>query len=180
MSGEAELPTCFGTSRLACYGLWASVPLIFTIIYSTAALFTPQFCGLVSECHTNDCCELPALIVIVTNSNSPRMQLMLNHPTVLMNDWWLHCTIGMWFYNMFYFGCRVSAAPCRDRSVKKKREISEEEKQEIRESFDLFDSDKDHLIDYHELKVASTHWNKATERCSNFTNPLISTGWSYL
>lgn len=49
----------------------------------------------------------------------------------------------------------MSAAPRRDRSVKKKREISEEEKQEIRESFDLFDSDKDQLIDYHELKVGN-------------------------
>ncbi|GFO46769.1 centrin-3 [Plakobranchus ocellatus] len=37
---------------------------------------------------------------------------------------------------------------------KKKRELAEEQKQEIREAFDLFDTDKDRAIDYHELKVA--------------------------
>jgi len=33
-------------------------------------------------------------------------------------------------------------------------EISEEQKQEIKEAFDLFDSEKTGKIDYHELKVA--------------------------
>jgi centrin-3 len=33
-------------------------------------------------------------------------------------------------------------------------ELSEEQKQEIKEAFELFDSDKDNAIDYHELKVA--------------------------
>ncbi|XP_039265674.1 centrin-3-like [Styela clava] len=37
---------------------------------------------------------------------------------------------------------------------KKRREISEEQKQEIKEAFELFDTDKDKFIDYHELKVA--------------------------
>ena len=36
---------------------------------------------------------------------------------------------------------------------RKKRELSEEQKQEIREAFELFDTDKDRAIDYHELKV---------------------------
>ncbi|CAB3998364.1 Centrin-3 [Paramuricea clavata] len=36
----------------------------------------------------------------------------------------------------------------------KRRELGEEQKQEIREAFDLFDTDKDKAIDYHELKVA--------------------------
>eukprot|EP00112_Aurelia_sp_Birch-Aquarium-sp1_P001086 Seg1111.2 transcript_id=Seg1111.2/GoldUCD/mRNA.D3Y31 product=Centrin-3 protein_id=Seg1111.2/GoldUCD/D3Y31 len=40
------------------------------------------------------------------------------------------------------------------RSKSKRRELSEEHKQEIREAFDLFDTDKDNAIDYHELKVA--------------------------
>ena len=41
-----------------------------------------------------------------------------------------------------------------DKSKKKrKRELAEEQKQEIREAFDLFDTDKDRAIDYHELKV---------------------------
>ena len=37
---------------------------------------------------------------------------------------------------------------------RKRREITEEQRQEIREAFELFDTDKDMSIDYHELKVA--------------------------
>lgn len=37
--------------------------------------------------------------------------------------------------------------------LKRRRELTDEQKQEIKEAFDLFDSDKDRLIDYHELKV---------------------------
>ena len=33
-------------------------------------------------------------------------------------------------------------------------EISDEQKQEIKEAFELFDTDKDGCVDYHELKVA--------------------------
>lgn len=36
---------------------------------------------------------------------------------------------------------------------KKKRELTEEQKEEIKDAFDLFDTDKDKAIDYHELKV---------------------------
>lgn len=36
----------------------------------------------------------------------------------------------------------------------KRRELGEDQKQEIKEAFDLFDTDKDRAIDYHELKVA--------------------------
>jgi len=36
---------------------------------------------------------------------------------------------------------------------RKRRELSEEQKQEIVEAFNLFDTDKDQAIDYHELKV---------------------------
>ncbi|EDV25270.1 Centrin-3 [Trichoplax sp. H2] len=36
----------------------------------------------------------------------------------------------------------------------KRRELTEEQKQEIKEAFELFDTDKDRAIDYHELKVA--------------------------
>ena len=39
------------------------------------------------------------------------------------------------------------------RSKSKRRELSDEHKQEIRDAFDLFDTDKDNAIDYHELKV---------------------------
>jgi len=34
------------------------------------------------------------------------------------------------------------------------RELSDDQRLEIREAFDLFDTDKDGAIDYHELKVA--------------------------
>ena len=37
---------------------------------------------------------------------------------------------------------------------KKRTELTEEQKQEIKEAFDLFDTDKTGTIDYHELKVA--------------------------
>ncbi|CAH1789816.1 unnamed protein product [Owenia fusiformis] len=37
---------------------------------------------------------------------------------------------------------------------RKRRELGEEQKQEIKEAFELFDTDKDRAIDYHELKVA--------------------------
>jgi centrin-3 len=37
---------------------------------------------------------------------------------------------------------------------RKRRELTEDHKQEIREAFELFDTDKDGAIDYHELKVA--------------------------
>ncbi|XP_062870016.1 centrin-3 isoform X2 [Trichomycterus rosablanca] len=37
---------------------------------------------------------------------------------------------------------------------KKRRELTDEQKEEIKETFELFDTDKDKEIDYHELKVA--------------------------
>lgn len=42
----------------------------------------------------------------------------------------------------------------KGRNRKRRRELTEEQKQEIKEAFDLFDTDKDQAIDYHELKVA--------------------------
>ncbi len=44
---------------------------------------------------------------------------------------------------------------CRDLNKRRgrKRDLTEEQKQEIKESFELFDTDKDGAIDYHELKV---------------------------
>ena len=38
---------------------------------------------------------------------------------------------------------------------RKKRQLSEEQKQEIKEAFELFDTDKDGTIDYYEMKVHS-------------------------
>ena len=42
---------------------------------------------------------------------------------------------------------------------RKRRELSEEQKQEILEAFNLFDTDKDQAIDYHELKVYHYYLN---------------------
>jgi len=41
----------------------------------------------------------------------------------------------------------------RKPGVRKRRELTEEQKQQMHEAFDLFDTDKDGAIDYHELKV---------------------------
>ena len=49
------------------------------------------------------------------------------------------------------------------RSKSKRRELSEEHKQEIREAFDLFDTDKDNAIDYHELKVSEVNGPKVSK-----------------
>ena len=43
---------------------------------------------------------------------------------------------------------------------RRRRELSDEQKQEIVEAFNLFDTDKDQALDYHELKVS----NPATDR----------------
>lgn len=40
-----------------------------------------------------------------------------------------------------------------ENNKKKRRELTDEQKDEIREAFELFDTDKDKEIDYHELKV---------------------------
>ena len=37
---------------------------------------------------------------------------------------------------------------------RKKRELTDLERQEIQEAFCLFDTDNDEMLDYHELKVA--------------------------
>ncbi|KAF9040203.1 Ca2+-binding EF-hand superfamily protein [Hymenopellis radicata] len=47
-----------------------------------------------------------------------------------------------------------AAAQKAKRRTHSRPEISDEQKQEIREAFELFDTDKDGCVDYHELKVA--------------------------
>merc|ERR1719229_1414999 len=42
----------------------------------------------------------------------------------------------------------------RNRRKAKRPELTEEQKQEIKEAFELFDTDRSGSIDYHELKVA--------------------------
>jgi centrin-3 len=47
-----------------------------------------------------------------------------------------------------------SAAQKAKRRTHARPELSDEQKQEIKEAFELFDTDKDGCVDYHELKVA--------------------------
>ena len=47
-----------------------------------------------------------------------------------------------------------SAASKVKRRTHIRPELSDEQKQEIKEAFELFDTDKDRCLDYHELKVA--------------------------
>jgi len=48
---------------------------------------------------------------------------------------------------------RVIYCVNRRPGARKRRELTEEQKQQVHEAFDLFDTDKDGAIDYHELKV---------------------------
>ena len=47
-----------------------------------------------------------------------------------------------------------AAAQKAKRRTHSRPELSDEQKQEIKEAFELFDTDKDGSLDYHELKVA--------------------------
>lgn len=47
-----------------------------------------------------------------------------------------------------------SAAQKAKRRTHSRPELTDEQKQEIKEAFELFDTDKDGCVDYHELKVA--------------------------
>jgi centrin-3 len=48
----------------------------------------------------------------------------------------------------------AAAAAAAAAHVHARPELSDEQKQEIKEAFELFDTDKDGAVDYHELKVA--------------------------
>ncbi|CAH1251492.1 CETN3 [Branchiostoma lanceolatum] len=58
------------------------------------------------------------------------------------------------FYDCFACSFHRSDFGMDKSKRRKRRELTEEQKQEIKEAFELFDTDKDHAIDYHELKVA--------------------------
>merc|ERR1712166_780697 len=53
-----------------------------------------------------------------------------------------------------FLGAGKSGAPQSMPKRGRRPELTEEQKQEIKEAFDLFDTDKTGTIDYHELKVA--------------------------
>ena len=55
------------------------------------------------------------------------------------------------------------------RQRKKKKELSEDQKEEIKEAFSLFDTDNDNAIDYHELKVSYSKLSQwVVYICANF------------
>ena len=56
--------------------------------------------------------------------------------------------------SLLRFGANTSTSRYRTRGNKIRQELPEEQKQEIKEAFDLFDSEKTGQLDYHELKVA--------------------------
>src|ERR1700761_4749814 len=47
-----------------------------------------------------------------------------------------------------------SLQKAKQRRTHPRPELTEDQKQEIKEAFELFDTDKDGCVDYHELKVA--------------------------
>lgn len=47
-----------------------------------------------------------------------------------------------------------AAQKAKQRRTHARPELTDEQKQEIKEAFELFDTDKDGCVDYHELKVA--------------------------
>lgn len=63
-------------------------------------------------------------------------------------------TIGLkWTKQTFFLLFHRNELVVDKTKRKKRRELSEEQKQEIKDAFELFDTDKDEAIDYHELKV---------------------------
>ena len=52
------------------------------------------------------------------------------------------------------YGTSAVTQRAKQRRTTSRPEINDEQKQEIKEAFELFDTDKDGRLDYHELKVA--------------------------
>ena len=48
----------------------------------------------------------------------------------------------------------TAASKSKRRAAHPRPELTDEQKQEVKEAFELFDTDKDGCVDYHELKVA--------------------------
>jgi len=65
-------------------------------------------------------------------------------------QWCLPCRNRL--HLISFFLCRNELSVDKTRK-KKRRELTEEQKQEIKDAFELFDTDKDRAINYHELKV---------------------------
>ncbi|KAG8991208.1 Calcium-binding component of the spindle pole body (SPB) half-bridge [Tulasnella sp. 427] len=55
---------------------------------------------------------------------------------------------------MSLYATSAAQQKAKQRRTTPRPEISDEQKQEIKEAFELFDTDKDGALDYHELKVA--------------------------
>ena len=58
----------------------------------------------------------------------------------------------------------LKARPRPPKARPAKVELTEEQKQEIREAFDLFDTDRSGSIDYHEVKVRKCEFNVINQK----------------
>ena len=67
------------------------------------------------------------------------------------------CIRGLMYHMLTVVSCMLFCRAEVAKRRKQRRELSEEQKQEISEAFDLFDANKDKSIDYHELKVNETN-----------------------
>ena len=71
----------------------------------------------------------------------------------------------------YYYGYYYGYCYCYYRKAggRKRRELTEEQRQQVHEAFDLFDTDKDGAIDYHELKVyILLQFNDDSASCSEY------------
>ena len=59
----------------------------------------------------------------------------------------------MWLFSVHFIFPVFRGGEIGLKAVRKRKELTDEQKQQIHEAFDLFDTDKDGAIDYHELKV---------------------------
>lgn len=63
-------------------------------------------------------------------------------------------------YHMLHLSLSRTELMADKTKRKKRRELTEDQKHEIKEAFELFDTGKDKEIDYHELKVSTGWWEE--------------------
>lgn len=87
----------------------------------------------------------------------------------------------VWFHHSFieFVSQRMSLLYAKQKR-RQRPELSEDQKQEIREAFDAFDTDKDNALDFHELKVWMLCWiltidgQHSSSMCTSF---ICSSPW---
>jgi hypothetical protein len=88
------------------------------------------------------------------------------HWSTMDMKWVIDSIVYKWFhwYATYFHDSFVSPTlfkPAKS-SKNRRRDLTDEENDEIKEAFDLFDNDKDNELDYHEFKVSSI---VATDKC---------------